>query len=60
MPVASDIRLAALPVGAAKMILRPAALKAEMMPRVVVVFPVPGPPVSTITLEETAVRMASS
>ena len=38
MPVASDRRFAALPVGAARRILAPAARKAVMIPSVVVVF----------------------
>ena len=54
MPVASLIRLAALPVGAASKILMPAVFKAAMMPWVVVVLPVPGPPVRIITLDSTA------
>ena len=58
MPVASDIRFAALPVGAAKIITHPACLYAEIIPNVVVVLPVPGPPVNTITLDEMAVFTA--
>jgi hypothetical protein len=34
--------------------------KAAMMPRVVVVLPVPGPPVNTMTFDCTAWRMAAS
>ena len=49
MPVASLIRLAALPVGAASRTRSPAFFSAAMMPCVVVVLPVPGPPVSTMT-----------
>ena len=59
-PVASVIRFAARPVGAASRILSPNARYAAMIPCVVVVFPVPGPPVSTITLETAALRIASA
>ena len=58
-PVASLIRLAARPVGAASMTSRLASSMAAMTPCVVVVFPVPGPPVSIITFERRAVSMAS-
>ena len=58
MPEASDRRLAARPVGAARRIFAPASRKAVIMPRVVVVLPVPGPPVSTRTLLDAALRMA--
>jgi hypothetical protein len=60
IPVASPILLAALPVGAAHNTRRPEAWKAWMMPSVVVVLPVPGPPVRTMNLLIAAVLMASS
>ncbi|EJX03134.1 hypothetical protein EVA_08760 [gut metagenome] len=60
IPVASLIRLAARPVGAASRIRSPMCFKAAMIPWVVVVLPVPGPPVSTITFERMASSMACS
>ena len=60
IPVASLMRLAARPVGAASRTRSPAFFNAAMMPCVVVVLPVPGPPVSTMTLEVTACRIAAS
>ena len=59
MPVVSVIRFAARPVGAASRIRLPRERSTAIMPRVVVVLPVPGPPVSTITWETVAFRMAS-
>ena len=58
IPVASDRRFAARPVGAASRILAPASRNAVIMPSVVVVFPVPGPPVRIRTLCCTADRIA--
>ena len=59
LPVASLMRLAARPVGAARRMRWPMDSKAAMMPRVVV-LPVPGPPVNTMTFDGTAWRMAAS
>ena len=59
-PVASLMRLAALPVGAARSTSRPYARYAAMIPWVVVVLPVPGPPVRIITFARAAFRMASA
>ena len=47
--VASDIRLAARPVGAAKAMFIPIESKTRISALMIVVLPVPGPPVSTIT-----------
>ena len=58
MPVDSDSRLAARPVGAASRILAPVSRKAVMIPSVVVVLPVPGPPVRIRILLRTACRIA--
>ena len=49
MPVASVMRFAALPVGAARRHSRPSFLKSFITALMVVVFPVPGPPVRTKT-----------
>ena len=46
-PVASVILLAARPVGAASIMLMPCFSKQRMIMLMVVVFPVPGPPVTT-------------
>ena len=48
-PVASLIRFAALPVGAANRKSLPSFSKYRKMVRMVVVFPVPGPPVMSTT-----------
>ena len=45
LPVTSDIRLAARPVGAHRLTFNPASSSRSMMALMVVVFPVPGPPV---------------
>ena len=62
-PVASDRRLAARPVGAAREMRRPRALSARTTTRVMVVLPVPGPPVMMDTLcpqaDSTAWRCSS-
>ena len=50
MPVVSVNRLAALPVGAAKRIRYSLIFNAWIIPTVVVVFPVPGPPVIIVIL----------
>ena len=57
-PVASESLLAALPVGAARSMVAPDFLNAVIIPSVVVVLPVPGPPVRTVILLLTAVSMA--
>ena len=57
-PVSSDMRLAARPVGAQRDTRCPECCKSERMAFTVVVLPVPGPPVSTITLLLMAMRMA--
>ncbi len=59
MPVVSLMRLAARPVGAASKIFIFLDLNDEIMPFTVVVLPVPGPPVSTITLAARALSIAS-
>ena len=48
-PVASVIRLAARPVGAARAKVMPMPAKAWVMQRMMVVLPVPGPPVMIMT-----------
>ena len=48
-PVASDMRLAARPVGAASAVLTPEAFKIFKIVLMIVVLPVPGPPVMTDT-----------
>ena len=53
-PVASDIRLAARPVGAASAIFFFRASKSAIRPLIAVVLPVPGPPVSTSKLCDNA------
>ena len=57
-PVASVMRLAALPVGAASATVSPARLSSRMMQLITVVLPVPGPPVMTTTGEVAAILMA--
>ena len=52
------MRLAALPVGAAKIIFLPIDLKMSIIALVIVVFPTPGPPVITLNLEKIAVFIA--
>ena len=54
------MRLAARPVGAASRILALTSANRRMMALMMVVLPVPGPPVSTMTLLRAAVRTASS
>ena len=56
IPVTSDRRFAARPVGAASRIRMPR--KARIMPMVVVLLPVPGPPVRIMILLVLAVSMA--
>ena len=46
-PVTSESRFAARPVGAASCVLSPIASKRSKMPVITVVFPVPGPPVTS-------------
>ena len=58
-PVASLIRFAARPVGAAQRISLPIYSKAFIMPNTVVVLPVPGSPVSTMNFDPMDVRIAS-
>src|SRR5665647_3744316 len=58
-PVASLIRFAALPVGAASNNLTPILTKIFRMALTMVVFPVPGPPVMIKTLSVTARLTAS-
>jgi len=58
-PVASVIRLAARPVGAHSSTSSPSACISRMMNRVMVVLPVPGPPVSTVTPPRSASSTAS-
>ncbi len=57
-PVVSFIRFAARPVGAASKISMPSASKKLMIALIVVVFPVPGPPVSKESPLLAAVRTA--
>ncbi|OPZ61751.1 MAG: hypothetical protein BWY85_02308 [Firmicutes bacterium ADurb.Bin506] len=59
LPVASAIRLAALPVGAASCTFIFLASNKSMSTLRVVVFPVPGPPVKTITPDTKARSIAS-
>jgi hypothetical protein len=59
-PVSSASRLAALPVGAARMIFARLAFASSTTERTVKLFPHPGPPVSTATREVSASRTASS
>ena len=58
-PVASVMRLAARPVGAARETVRPAPCIRRMMQLMTVVLPVPGPPVMTTTGDSAAMRMAA-
>ena len=58
-PVASVIRFAALPVGAAKRISNPSCSKYWIIPLIVVVLPVPGPPVKTTILSCATAWIAS-
>ena len=59
-PVASAIRLAARPVGAARLMRLVSFSKRLIMALMMVVLPVPGPPVSTMTLFLAAMRTASA
>ena len=54
------MRLAARPVGAASKMRARTSAKSLIMALMMVVLPVPGPPVSTITLLRADVRTASS
>ena len=54
-PVVSLSRLAARPVGAVKAMRLPSASNSRIMPTVVVVLPVPGPPVRIIACSDSAV-----
>ncbi len=54
VPQVSPIRLAARPVGAARAVSSPSVSNRASTPRREVVFPVPGPPVSSITCREAA------
>ena len=58
LPVRSDIRFAARPVGAAKSTFSPLRSKILMIALSVVVFPVPGPPVKINMPWDSALRMA--
>ena len=57
-PHASDILLAARPVGAARRTFMPLERNISTIPCVVDVFPVPGPPVKTMVLPSAACRIA--
>ena len=59
LPLVSAIRLAALPVGAASTQEIFNSSKICRMAWITVVLPVPGPPVTTVKPEVTALRMAS-
>ncbi len=59
-PLVSVMRFAARPVGAASNTFAPADWKTLIMAFKIVVFPVPGPPVSTIIFDRTAVFTALS
>ena len=59
LPVASARRLAARPVGEHRATSRPLDSNKARISLVMVVFPVPGPPVSTITFFLAARPMAS-
>ncbi|CAO3429353.1 hypothetical protein [Azospirillum doebereinerae] len=59
MPVASVIRLAARPVGAASRTLTDFTVRIFRIDFTRVVFPTPGPPVITMTLDANAIRTAS-
>jgi hypothetical protein len=58
-PVLSDRRLAARPVGAQSAIVTALAVRIFSSELTSVVFPTPGPPVMTITLETSATRSAA-
>ncbi len=58
-PVASFMRLAARPVGAPSRSLTPFAERMRKMALTMVVLPTPGPPVTTSTLEASAVATAA-
>ena len=58
-PVVSVNRFAALPVGAANKTDACRSFRSWMMDPVMVLFPVPGPPVRTLTFSVNAVWMAS-
>ena len=60
MPVSSLMRLAARPVGAASWMPSPMFKSRATMPRTVVVLPVPGPPMSSMTRPASALRSASA
>ena len=57
-PVVSDRRFAARPVGAQSITGSFNLLKISIIPSTVVVFPVPGPPVSTRIFDRYALTMA--
>src|SRR3954447_5608996 len=59
-PVASVMRLAALPVGAHSNRLTPLAARMRRIALTIVVLPTPGPPVMTSTLEVSAKRIAAA
>ena len=59
MPVLSERRFAALPVGAARATFTPLATRIRRMALTKVVLPTPGPPVITMTFDETAFATAS-
>jgi hypothetical protein len=59
MPVLSDKRFAARPVGAQSAIVTVSALRIFSSELTRVVLPTPGPPVMTITLETSATRSAA-
>jgi len=60
MPVASVMRLAARPVGAQSRSLTDLAARMRKIEFTMVVLPTPGPPVITMVLDWSAVRMASA
>ena len=60
IPMASPIRLAARPVGAASSTVFPDKVNRSMIAFIVVVLPVPGSPVITQNFDETARRIAST
>ena len=60
IPVDSEALFAARPVGAARRMCSLNFLNTSMIPWVTVVFPVPGPPVSTMPFDAAAVRIAYS
>ena len=59
MPVLSERRFAALPVGAARATFTPFTTRMRRMALTRVVLPTPGPPVITMTFDETAFLTAS-